>query len=143
MTNESNAGTGIVEATLENRGRKYGDYEAMSNVVQAIKKALRQSPNWQNLPPFMQESLEMAATKIGRILTGDPFEYDSWHDIEGYARLSADRCSGAQRPAVEPQTLDARWVIRPGSILYYQGSEVVVLERPHNEWVPVSYLTQL
>ena len=28
--------------------------------------------------------------KIGRILNGDPNYHDSWHDIVGYSKLTAD-----------------------------------------------------
>ena len=39
----------------------------------------------------MKESLEMVAHKIGRILNGDPFYHDSWHDCIGYLRLIEKR----------------------------------------------------
>jgi hypothetical protein len=34
-----------------------------------------------------RESLDMIATKIARIVCGDPDELDSWVDIGGYAEL--------------------------------------------------------
>jgi hypothetical protein len=33
----------------------------------------------------------MMATKVARILCGDCLYVDSWRDIEGYAKLVADR----------------------------------------------------
>jgi hypothetical protein len=38
-----------------------------------------------------REALDMIAHKIGRILNGDPNYADSWHDLEGYARLVEQR----------------------------------------------------
>jgi hypothetical protein len=35
----------------------------------------------------MQESLDMICHKMARILNGNPYHFDSWHDIIGYARL--------------------------------------------------------
>jgi hypothetical protein len=35
----------------------------------------------------MRESLAMICQKMARIVNGDPFYRDSWHDIVGYARL--------------------------------------------------------
>jgi len=37
-----------------------------------------------------KEALEMIQHKIGRILNGDQYYHDSWHDIIGYAKLVAD-----------------------------------------------------
>src|SRR5690606_40704517 len=61
-----------------------------AKIAQDIKHAMMQGRNWANLPPYMKESLEMIAQKAGRILNGDPRHEDSWDDIAGYAKLSAD-----------------------------------------------------
>jgi len=78
--------TGI-DATLEQRGTKYGDFNEHAHITQAIKAAMRDSPNWAKLPPQMKEAMEMVAHKFGRILNGDPNFHDSWHDCIGYLRL--------------------------------------------------------
>jgi hypothetical protein len=39
----------------------------------------------------MQESLDMIAHKIGRILSGNPNYNDHWDDIAGYAKLVSQR----------------------------------------------------
>jgi hypothetical protein len=49
------------------------------------------SPNWEGLEDDMKETFHIIANKMGRILNGDPFFHDSWHDIVGYAKLVADR----------------------------------------------------
>lgn len=79
--------TSTVTSTLNERGNRYGAFEGHAEVTQGIKSAMRKSKNWDSLPPHMQEALEMVAHKVGRILNGDPFYDDSWHDIAGYATL--------------------------------------------------------
>jgi hypothetical protein len=39
----------------------------------------------------MQEALELIASKFGRLLSGDPFYPDSWHDVGGYTTLVEQR----------------------------------------------------
>lgn len=76
-----------VDNTLEDRGKRYGDFAEHARITQSIKRAMRNSPNWEDLSDDKKEALEMAAHKIGRILNGDPEYADSWHDIIGYTRL--------------------------------------------------------
>lgn len=76
-----------VDNTLEERGKRYGDFAGHARISQNIKKAMRYSPNWEDLSDDKKEALEMVAHKIGRILNGDPEYADSWHDIIGYTRL--------------------------------------------------------
>jgi len=76
--------------TLKERGNRYGEFQEHARVTQNIKIAMDDSPNWDDLSPDKKEALEMIAHKIGRILNGDPEYHDSWHDIEGYARLVSD-----------------------------------------------------
>lgn len=80
-----------IEATLAERGNRYGDFSEHARITQAIKAAMADSPNWPTLAPDMREALEMVAHKAGRILNGDPEFHDSWHDIVGYTKLVADR----------------------------------------------------
>lgn len=80
-----------VSHTLLMRGRQYGGFEGNARIAQNIKSAMRDSPNWEDLDSDAREALELIATKLGRILNGNPSHFDSWHDIEGYARLIALR----------------------------------------------------
>ncbi len=82
MNNQSN-----INATLQQRGTKYGDFNEHARITQNIKKAMVDSPNWQALDAGKKEALEMVAHKMGRILNGDPEFHDSWHDIVGYVTL--------------------------------------------------------
>lgn len=79
-----------IDNTLMQRGERYGSYAEHARITQNIKAAMADSPNWADLAPDQRETLEMIAHKVGRILNGDPNYHDSWHDIVGYAKLSAD-----------------------------------------------------
>ena len=83
-----------INQTLEERGNRYGSFEEHARITQNIKAAMRDSKNWDTLPPNMKECLEMIAHKAGRILNGDSLYHDSWHDIVGYTKLVADELLG-------------------------------------------------
>ena len=82
--------SGDIDATLAERGRRYGEFPGHARITQDIKRAMIGSGRWHLLNDSQRESLEMIAHKIGRILNGDPNYHDSWHDIVGYAKLVAD-----------------------------------------------------
>lgn len=76
-----------IDATLIERGSRYGDFDTHAMITQGIKDVMHDQPSWKNLEDNKKEALEMIAHKIGRILNGDPNYKDSWTDIIGYARL--------------------------------------------------------
>lgn len=80
-----------IDATLVERGSRYGDFVEHARITQNIKRAMQDSPNWNKLADDQKEALEMLAHKVGRILNGDPNYADSWTDIIGYARLVEKR----------------------------------------------------
>jgi hypothetical protein len=80
-----------VDQILRERGSQYGTFCEVALVAQNIKSAMRHSPNWKRLPADMREALEMIAAKSARILCGSPAHFDSWRDIEGYAKLISER----------------------------------------------------
>ena len=80
-----------IEATLAERGERYGTFTGHAAITQDLKDVMHDAPKWQALDPDQREALEMVAHKVGRILNGDPNYHDSWHDIVGYAKLVADR----------------------------------------------------
>lgn len=80
-----------IDATLAERGNRYGSFTGHAGVTQFVKRAMSTGKNWGALADDQREALEMIAHKIGRILNGDPNHHDSWHDISGYAKLVADR----------------------------------------------------
>lgn len=76
-----------INDTLATREGQYGQYKMVSQISQDIKKVMRQSPNYYIMPDYARESLDMIANKMARILNGNYYLNDSWHDIGGYAAL--------------------------------------------------------
>lgn len=72
---------------LAERGSRYGDYASMAEVIQSIKQLFRAQLVWGTLSAAQQETFEMFAVKMGRLLNGDPDDIDSWKDIAGYATV--------------------------------------------------------
>ena len=75
---------GDVMETLDEREKQHGDFRDVSRVSQSIKGAISAG----TLSAYQRESLDMIATKMARIVCGDPHNADHWLDIEGYARLA-------------------------------------------------------
>lgn len=69
------------------RSRTHGRYEDNATTAQRIKEALRCASHWSMLTAPQRESLELIATKMGRITSGNPNIRDHWDDISGYAEL--------------------------------------------------------
>ena len=84
------APAGGLAGTLAARGTRYGSFETNGRIAQALKSVMRDSPNWSTLSGAQAEALDMFASKISRLLTGDPDYVDNWHDIQGYASLVED-----------------------------------------------------
>lgn len=80
-----------VNKTLEERGSRYGQFADHAKIAQGVQDVMRSAPKWNDLDPDMKQALTVIADKIGRILNGDPFYVDNWHDIQGYARLIENR----------------------------------------------------
>lgn len=83
-----------IDFILGQRGRTYGNFLTQSHIAAEIKEAMRRHTRggWdEELAPDQREALEMFAVKIARIINGDPNYADNWRDIEGYARLVANR----------------------------------------------------
>ena len=80
-----------VDSTLTERGKNYGDFTDNADYAQRIKQAFYESRSWHTMPTYMQEALDLIASKIGRMLSGDPFYADNWHDIGGYTTLVEQR----------------------------------------------------
>jgi hypothetical protein len=90
--------TTSIDATLAERGSRYGSFNDHARITQDIKRVMQTTPNWSTgrLSDHHIEALEMIAHKIGRILNGDPNYADSWHDIAGYAKLVEDYINGTR-----------------------------------------------
>lgn len=80
------------DALLAERAQTHGNYITTTQIIQAIKDAIRLNPDapFHKLDAAQRESIEMIANKMGRIISGDPNFVDHWDDIAGYARLAAE-----------------------------------------------------
>lgn len=92
-----------IAATLAERGTRYGEYDEHARITQNLKSVMHGTPKWATLLPHQKETLEMVAHKIGRILNGDPMYHDSWHDIVGYTKLTADYLAPPTPPTAKPR----------------------------------------
>lgn len=90
-----------VNNTLAERGSRYGQFADHAKIAQGVQDVMRNAPNWNNLDYDMKQALTTIADKIGRILNGDPFYIDNWHDIQGYALLIENRLNMLETPKQE------------------------------------------
>lgn len=72
-----------VKSTLEDRGQVYGEnwycYEGLKSVVSTG-----------DMDAKRRYCMDMILMKISRLSAGKPHDYDTWHDIAGYAMLAAE-----------------------------------------------------
>jgi hypothetical protein len=66
-----------------------GDFAETAAIAQSLKRVFRSARNWPELDDRQREALEMIATKLARLLTGDPNYADHAVDIAAYAELFA------------------------------------------------------
>ena len=93
-----------IDAVLAHREGVHGSYADTSRTAQFIKQALREGTNWPLMRDDQKDALEMIATKLARILSGNPNLADHWDDITGYARLVSRSLHGKEIPAPAKQT---------------------------------------
>lgn len=92
--------TDDLDQVLQERGDRYGRFIDRAAITQSIKHAMA-CPGWYELSCDQKEALETIATKIARILNGDPDYIDNWVDIAGYAMLVVERLKEAQELAAD------------------------------------------
>lgn len=84
--------TKTTEALLEEREETHGDFTHVADYAQNLKRVMRGGGRFDDeLSDVMRESLDVIASKIGRILSGNAYEPDHWRDIAGYATLVLQR----------------------------------------------------
>ena len=74
---------------LNEREKTHGQYATTAAMSQRLKTAMMLSKNWNKLTEPQAEAIEMIASKLARILNGDPNFRDHWDDIAGYAQLAS------------------------------------------------------
>lgn len=90
-----------VSATLAERGGRYGAFKDHAKIAQGLQEVLQAAPNWSKLDPDMRQAMCVICDKMARILNGDPYYEDNWHDIQGYARLVEERILDLKRQQEE------------------------------------------
>ena len=88
-----------IDATLAERGTKYGKFADHAAVTYKLKNVLREHSGYhgKSYAYDQAEALDMICHKLGRIVNGDADYADSWVDIAGYAKLVADRLQTGKR----------------------------------------------
>jgi hypothetical protein len=99
MLTQSKGKESNVDAILDERGSRYGNFLDHARITQRLKNVAHQfaTDHDKRFDVDQAEALDMIFHKIGRILNGDPNYADSWIDIAGYAKLVADRLQGNVR----------------------------------------------
>ena len=72
---------------LEEREKTHGSFAGVASNAQHIKDEIRMAKRFTLLDEHHREALDLIATKISRIINGNPNETDHWRDIAGYATL--------------------------------------------------------
>jgi hypothetical protein len=72
------------------REATHGRFDCTAIVAQEVKLALSGGENWDALNAMQREACEQIASKLARIVCGDPCHPDHWFDIGGYAHLGAE-----------------------------------------------------
>lgn len=89
---------GQVSAILSDRRKTHGDFFVQAETAQAIKESLKCFEEYyKQLTGRQREALEMIATKMARVISGDCNHVDHWDDIAGYATLVADELRRAKQ----------------------------------------------
>ena len=88
-----------IDDILDSRATDYGTFADNSRLAQALKRAMADhaSDHSRTFADDQWEALEMIASKMSRIVNGNPDKVDNWDDIAGYAKLISDRLLGTPR----------------------------------------------
>ena len=81
-----------VAATLKQRNKIHGNFKTNACITQQLKQVLHEQPQFRDLCPEHAQALEVIMDKTSRILAGDAYFADHWHDIQGYAALAEQAC---------------------------------------------------
>jgi hypothetical protein len=76
-----------IQKVLDEREKTHGDFADVARVAQALKAAAESGRNYSKLTDVQREALDMALSKISRILSGNHSFRDHYEDIAGYMTL--------------------------------------------------------
>jgi hypothetical protein len=89
---------------IPNRDHQHGGMDAVGEVSQTIKDAIRTGRNWPRLSRGRREALDMLAHKIARVLSGaDPHDPQHWEDLAGYPQAAMRDGRGVRFASREEQ----------------------------------------
>ena len=80
-----------IDLLVAERDKTHGKYANTAEAAQTLKHAMHIQDGWHNLEDDQKEAMDMFASKMGRILGGNPDFIDHWADIAGYAVLIVNR----------------------------------------------------
>lgn len=80
-----------LDDTVKTRDARYGGFQNVAAITQKFKTIMKCAPSYAKMTDVQKEGMEMVLHKCARLLSGDPAHRDSWHDIQGYAKLVEDR----------------------------------------------------
>lgn len=83
-----------VNEILDERAKTHGDFADVAGTAQSLKQTIAAGSSYSKLSLVQREALDMNASKIARIVEGDPNHVDSWQDISGYAELVVRELEG-------------------------------------------------
>lgn len=101
ISNQASAASGLagvnLSATLAERKTQHGDFTDHARCAVALKTVFdtevraRIQRGQDDLTPTQLEAAHMILHKLARIVAGDANHLDHWHDIAGYATITAER----------------------------------------------------
>jgi hypothetical protein len=80
-------------AVLDEREITHGNFNLNALHAQSLKRSIQSSTGWMTATARQREALDMIASKLARIMSGQSGFADHWLDIAGYATLAADKPS--------------------------------------------------
>lgn len=86
-------------ALLNTRQTTHGSFSDNARNGQFLRDFYRTSPAWKGMDPVHKEALDMIATKLSRILSGQASFRDHWMDLAGYSTLALEACDPEPRPS--------------------------------------------
>ena len=74
---------------LRERQRTHGSFAENARFSQKLKDIFSEG-GYEKMSPVHREALDMIATKLSRILSGQHKHKDHWDDVAGYATLASE-----------------------------------------------------